>query len=175
MQAISRAVDVFTNWLMVIAAILAACIALFVFFDILARNTGIVFYGAPDYIKNIIVAIVFLWLPYCVKVDSMLRMDFLIAALSAGARRYLLIFGYMLGILFFAGIAYGALEPTYHSWLTNEVEDRGMGITVPVWPARACILFGCVAAALIYILRSLEVLLDTPTSRPSVATFEPGV
>lgn len=175
MRAISRAVDVFTNWLMVAAAILAACIALFVFFDILARNVGIVFYGTAEYIKNIIVAIVFLWLPYCVKVDSMLRMDFLLSAVSPSMRRALVVFGYALGVLFFASIAYGAMEPTYNSWLTNEVEDRGMGITVPVWPARAAILFGCAAAALIYILRAIEVLAPGGDALPAVARSEPGI
>ncbi|MBM3558537.1 MAG: TRAP transporter small permease [Alphaproteobacteria bacterium] len=175
MHSISRGVDAFTNWLMVIAAILAACISLFVFFDIFAHNAGVVFYGAPDYIKNIIVAIVFLWLPYCVKADTMLRMDFLVAALSEGPRRAFIMFGHVLGVLFFAAIAYGALEPTYNSWLTNEVEDRGMGITVPVWPARAAILFGCIAATLIYILRIVEVALGINAGPSAAARSEPGV
>ncbi|MGE0255801.1 MAG: TRAP transporter small permease [Alphaproteobacteria bacterium] len=169
MRGLSRAIDTFTNWLMVVAAIFAACIALFVFFDIVARNVGIVFYGTAEYIKNIIVAIVFLWLPYCVKVDSMLRMDFLLMTVSPGVRRVLVVFGYLLGVLFFASITYGAIEPTYTSWLTNEVEDRGMGITVPVWPARFAILFGCAAASLIYILRAIEVLTRVPGSDPIAA------
>jgi TRAP-type C4-dicarboxylate transport system permease small subunit len=162
MRRLSRAVDVFTNWLMIIAAIFAACIAFFVVFDIIARNVGIVFYGTAEYIRNIIVAIVFLWLPYCVKQDSMLRMDFVLAAVPHRLRVTMLVFGYILGVLFFGAIAYGALEPTYNSWLTNEVEDRGLGIIVPVWPSRAAILFGCAAASLIYILRAFEVVRARP-------------
>jgi TRAP-type C4-dicarboxylate transport system permease small subunit len=162
MRSLSRAVDQLTNALMVIAAIFAALIALFVLFDIIARNVGIVFYGTAEYIRNIIVAIVFLWLPYCVKQDSMLRMDFILAAVPHRTRVVILIFGYILGVMFFGAIAYGALEPTYNSWLTNEVEDRGLGIVVPVWPSRAAILFGCAAASLIYILRAFEVALARP-------------
>lgn len=162
MRRLSRTIDVFTNWLMVVAAIFAALIAFFVLFDIIARNVGIVFYGTAEYIRNIIVAIVFLWLPYCVKNDSMLRMDFVLGAVPHRVRVVLLIFGYILGVAFFGAIAYGAMEPTYMSWLTNEVEDRGLGIIVPVWPARAAILFGCAAASLIYILRVFEVAYARP-------------
>lgn len=162
MRKISRVVDVFTNWLMIAAAIFAACIAFFVLFDIIARNVGIVFYGTAEYVRNIIVAIVFLWLPYCVKVDSMLRMDFVLGAVPYRVRVWMLVFGYILGAIFFGSIAFGAIEPTYQSWLVNEVEDRGLGILVPVWPARAAILFGCAAASLIYILRTVEVVVLKP-------------
>jgi len=162
MRGISRVVDILTNWLMVVAAMCAACIAFFVLFDIIARNVGIVFYGTPEYVRNIIVAIVFLWLPYCVKVDSMLRMDFILSVVPHRVRVGMLVFGYILGIIFFAAIAYGAIEPTYQSWRVNEVEDRGLGILVPVWPARAAILFGCASAALIYVLRAIEVLVSKP-------------
>lgn len=175
MRKISRFVDVVTSWLMIVAAICAACIAFFVLFDIIARNVGIVFYGTPEYVRNIIVAIVFLWLPYCVKVDSMLRMDFILSVVPHRVRVSMLVFGYILGVIFFAAIAYGAIEPTYHSWRVDEVEDRGLGILVPVWPARAAILFGCASASLIYILRAFEVALSKPGEEGgSQSTFADG-
>ena len=169
MRRISRAVDLFTNWLMIIAAIFAACIAFIVLFDIMARNMNIVFYGTAEYVRNMIVAIVFLWLPYCVKSESMLRMDFVLNAVPFRGRVVMQSFGYILGLIYFGTIAFGAVEPTYESWRIDEVEDRGLGILVPVWPARAAILFGCAAAALIYILRMFEVLSDEPGSAPSGA------
>lgn len=174
MHAISRAVDLATNWLLVIAAFFAFGVAFVVLFDIVARALGIVFYGTSDYVKNMIVAIVFLWLPSCVKTDSMLRMDFALHAVPPRARAAMLVFGCLLGAFFFGAITIGAIEPTLESWRTGEVEDRGIGVTVPVWPSRAAILFGCAAAAFIYVLRAVEIVFGGPAARDALAGDPPG-
>ena len=168
MRLVSRLADRLTTALMVIGALFAFSIALLVLTDIIARNTGIVFYGAPEYARNMIVAIVFLQLPFCVRIDSMLRMDFLVSAAPRRLRTGLLVFGCVLGLVFFAAIAYGAFEPTVNAWRTGEVEDRGLGVRVPTWPTRLAILLGCAGAAMLYVLRGLELILQ-PGAGPGSA------
>ncbi len=169
MRLVSQLADRLTTALMVMGALFAFSIALLVLADIIARNTGIVFYGAPEYARNMIVAIVFLQLPYCVRIDSMLRMDFLLSAAPHRLRVGLLVFGCVLGLVFFASIAYGALEPTATAWQTGEVEDRGLGVRVPTWPTRLAILLGCAVAAALYVLRGLEIVLRPDAGRGSAA------
>ena len=167
MRLVSQLADRLTTALMVMGALFAFSIALLVLADIVARNTGIVFYGAPEFARNMIVAIVFLQLPYCVRIDSMLRMDFLLSATPHRVRVGLLVFGCVLGLVFFASIAYGALEPTVNAWETGEVEDRGLGVRVPTWPTRLAILLGCAVAAALYVLRGLEIVLRPDAGRGS--------
>lgn len=167
MGLVSRLADRLTTALMVIGALFAFSIAVLVLADIVARNTGIVFYGAPEYARNMIVAIIFLQLPFCVRIDSMLRMDFLLSAAPLRLRVGLLVFGCVLGVAFFAAIAYGAFEPTLNAWQTGEVEDRGLGVRVPTWPTRFAILLGCAAAAMLYVLRGVEIFLRPDTGSGS--------
>ena len=60
MSKFLHGVDALTRAMMVVAAFCAFGLAFAILIDVLARNTGIKFYGVPEYIRNWLIVIVFL-------------------------------------------------------------------------------------------------------------------
>ena len=79
MSRLLRGVDAVTKAMMVLAAFCAFGLAFLILVDVLARNTGIKFYGVPEYIRNWLIVIVFLQLPFAVRIRSMLAVDIFVA------------------------------------------------------------------------------------------------
>ena len=114
---------------MVAAAFCAFGLAFLILTDVLARNTGFTFVGVPEYVRNTLIVIIFLQLPYAVRLRSMLVVDIFVGALPNRARLPLSIFGAALGLAFFGLLAYGAFEPAVNAWVKGEVEGEGEGST----------------------------------------------
>lgn len=150
------ALDGLAKLTMVVAAFCAFGLAFLILIDVLARNTGHTFVGVPEYVRNTLIVIIFLQLPYAVRIRSMLRVDILIDALPEAARLPLSVFGNVLGVAFFGALAYGAFDPAVNSWIKGEVEGEGV-VDVAAWPAKFSIFYGSALAAVLYAARIYDV------------------
>ena len=156
MSKFLRGVDGLAKAMMVLAATCAFAIAFAILVDVLARNSSIQVYGVPEYIRNSLIVIIFLQLPFAVRIRSMLAVDIFISWFPARSRTPLALLGSVLGALFFAAVAYGAFGPAINAWITNE--DAGQSVVfVAAWPARFSIVFGCSLATFFYLVRIYDI------------------
>jgi len=155
MSKVVEGLDALTKAMMILAAFCAFGLAFMILVDVTARAVNIKFYGVAEYVRNTIIVIVFLQLPYAIRIASMLRVDIFVNALPKKSRLPLIIFGNVLGLLFFAGITVGALPPALDAWMNNEFEGEGV-VRVAAWPARFSIVYGCGLAALFYLFRIID-------------------
>ncbi|MFN0306086.1 MAG: TRAP transporter small permease [Burkholderiales bacterium] len=158
MSKLVEGLDALTKAMMILAAFCAFGLAFMILVDVTARALNIKFYGVAEYVRNTIIVIVFLQLPYAVRIASMLRVDIFVNALPKSSRAPLIVLGNVLGLLFFAGITTGALPPAYDAWVNNEFEGEGV-VRVAAWPARFSIVYGCGLAALFYLFRIINTML----------------
>jgi len=146
------AVDASTKITMILAAFFAFALAFIILIDVYTRNAGILFYGVPEYIRNWLVVIIFLQIPYAVRIRSMLSVDIFVCRLPERSRLPIAIFGSMLGAVFFGAVAVGEFGPAVEAWVTNEYEGEGV-VEVAAWPARAAVVYGCGVSAFYYLVR----------------------
>lgn len=156
---IERANLAVARGLMVFAAFLAFALAFYILADVIARNLNTPIQGTSEVVTELIVTIVFLQVSYCVATGGMLRADFLIRYFNRNVRRTLNIVGYSLGIVFFATVFIGNIDPAYQSWVTGEFEGEG-ALHMPTFPARFGLVIGCSLAAFSYVLLLLKELLS---------------
>lgn len=145
-------VDRSTKVTMILAAFFAFALAFIILVDVYTRNAGILFYGVPEYIRNWLVVIIFLQIPYAVRIRSMLSVDIFVSHLPVWSRRPIAMFGALLGAVFFGAVAVGEFGPAVDAWVTNEYEGEGV-VEVAAWPARAAVVYGCGVSAFYYLVR----------------------
>lgn len=145
-------VDTSTKITMILAAFFAFALAFIILIDVYTRNAGILFYGVPEYIRNWLVVIIFLQIPYAVRIRSMLAVDIFVCRLPANSRIPVAVFGAFLGAVFFGAVAAGELGPAIDAWTTNEYEGEGV-VEVAAWPARFAVVYGCGVSAFYYLVR----------------------
>ena len=155
MSKLVEGLDALTKAMMILAAFCAFGLSFMILVDVTARALNIKFYGVAEYVRNTIIVIVFLQLPYAIRIASMLRVDIFVNALPKSSRVPLVMLGNLLGLLFFAGITAGALPPAFDAWMNNEFEGEGV-VRVAAWPARFSIVYGCGLAALFYLFRIID-------------------
>ena len=155
MVALSEWLERLAKATMILAAFCAFGLAFLILVDVTARAFSIKFYGVAEYVRNTIIVIVFLQAPYAIRIASMLRVDIFVNALPARSRAPLLTAGDVLGLIFFAGIAIGAVPPAIDAWVNNEFEGEGV-VRVAAWPARFSIVYGCGLAAMFYVIRIID-------------------
>ena len=150
-----RGLDIVTKGLMILTAFCAFGIAFLILVEVTARASGIKFYGAAEYIRNAMIVIVFLQLPYAVRIRSMLSVDILVGHLPRRLAVPVAILGCLLGICFFGAVAAGAIGPAVDAWVNGEYEGEGV-VDVPAWPAKFSVVIGCGLAAFYYFVRIVE-------------------
>lgn len=124
--------------------------------DVVGRGVfGAPVKGTPEMVSMSIVIICFLQASYAIRSGGMLSVDLLPPLLPPRARLALALFGSLLGMLFFAVIAYGGFEPFLHAWSSNEYEGEG-ALRIPTWPARLVVVLGSALAALNYLLAAIQ-------------------
>lgn len=160
-----------SNLMMVGAALFSFGMAFYIVADVVARNAGIPLYGTAEFIRNAIVAVIFLQLPYCVHSNGMLRAGILAELLPDGGGKVLLVLGCALGACFFGAVAYGAFEPALRAWIRSEAEGEG-AVRIATWPARFAIVGGCSLAALVYVLKGIEAF-GVPVGKEPAPSAEP--
>jgi TRAP-type C4-dicarboxylate transport system permease small subunit len=150
-------IDQLSRCLMIVAALCAFALMFLIMTDVTARNLNIRFYGVAEYVRATLIIIVFLQLPYAVRIRSMLNVDAFVHLIPERGRVPMDVIGSALAILFFGTIAVGAFHPAVEAWMTQEYEGEGP-VRVVTWPSRFAIVFGCGFAAFYYALRIYETL-----------------
>jgi TRAP-type C4-dicarboxylate transport system permease small subunit len=151
-----RGIDRLAQAMMVATAFVAFGMAFAILVEIVCRILGIKYYGTAEHIRNLLILIVFLQLPYAVRSRSMLFVDIFQNLMPSRLKSINYKFCAILGALFFLILAYGAIEPAIRAWVENEYEGEGV-VDVPAWPARFAIVIGCGMTAWFYLLRLLGV------------------
>ena len=142
--------DRITKILMILAAFWAFVLCFITLADIVFRALNYPLQGTKEIVANSVVIIVFLQLGFAIRSRSMLGADFLINFFGANSRRYLAIFGFLLGALFFAILFKGGITAALRSFANGEFDGEG-ALRVPVWPARFTILIGSALAVINYL------------------------
>ncbi len=142
--------DRITKALMVLAAFWAFVLCFITLADIIFRALNHPLHGTKEIIANSVVIIIFLQIGFAVRSRSMLGADFLVNVFGPNTRRYLTIFGFLLGAVFFAILFKGAIGPALRSYANGEFDGEG-AMRVPVWPARFTILIGSALAVINYL------------------------
>jgi len=145
-----RLTDRITKVLMVLAAFWAFVLCFITLADIIFRAANFPLQGTKEIIANSVVIIVFLQIGFAVRSRSMLGADFLVNVFGPNTRRYLAVFSFLLGALFFAILFKGAIEPAFRSFANGEFDGEG-ALRVPVWPTRFTILIGSALAVINYL------------------------
>jgi TRAP-type C4-dicarboxylate transport system permease small subunit len=152
-------VDSATRGMMVLTAFCAFAMAIFILVEISARILGLRFYGTAEYIRNTLIIIVFLQLPFAVRWKSMLAVDIFINYTPRIVKKSTAILGCLLGILFFGAVIVGAWEPAVISWVENEYEGEGI-VDVAAWPAKFSIVIGCGFSVFYYFVRLFDIIFN---------------
>lgn len=142
--------DYITKVLMILAAFWAFVLCFFTLADIIFRAMNLPLQGTKEIIANSVVIIIFLQVGFAIRSRSMLGADFLINLFGPRTRRWLAIFGFLLGALFFAILFKGGVTPALRSFANGEFDGEG-ALRVPVWPARFTILIGSGLAVINYL------------------------
>lgn len=157
MTKFMQGLDIITKGMMILTAFCAFGMAFLILIEVTARALGLQFYGAAEYIRNALIVIVFLQLPYAVRIRSMLSVDILVGSLPRRTVVPISVFGCLLGICFFGAVAAGAFGPAVDAWVDGEYEGEGV-VDVPAWPAKFSIVVGCGLATFYYLVRIFEIL-----------------
>ena len=152
-------VDSATRGMMVLTAFCAFAMVIFILIEISARILGLRFYGTAEYIRNTLIIIVFLQLPFAVRWKSMLAVDIFINYTPRIVKKSTAILGCLLGILFFGAVIVGAWEPAVISWVENEYEGEGI-VDVAAWPAKFSIVIGCGFSVFYYFVRLFDIIFN---------------
>ena len=146
-----RLADGLSKALMVLAAAWAFAICFFILADIVFRALNMPLQGTKEIVANSVVMIVFLQAGYAIRSGSMLRADFLVAALDPRAQRVVMVASLLLGAALFLFLMKAGIVPAMRSWSNGEFDGEG-ALRVPVWPARWMIVAGSALAALNYLI-----------------------
>jgi TRAP-type C4-dicarboxylate transport system permease small subunit len=157
MRNFVRGLDALTKAMMILTAFCAFGIAFMILVEVTSRNLGIRFYGAAEYIRNLLIVIVFLQLPYAVRIRSMLVVDIFVGSLPQRLGIPVAVAGHLLGAFFFGAVALGSFHPAVEAWVEGQYEGEGV-VDVPAWPAKFSIVIGCGIAAFYYLVRIVEAL-----------------
>jgi TRAP-type C4-dicarboxylate transport system permease small subunit len=172
MVKLLRGMDASARMMMVLTAFCAFGASFFIFIEISARFLGLKFYGTAEYIRNLLIVIVFLQLPFAVRTRSMLAVDIMVGALPKAISDRIGILGAVLGAFFFFAVGLGAFEPAISAWVNNEMEGESV-VDVPAWPGRFSVVIGCWMASLYYVLRVIELAVDPVWARYDDPTLPP--
>ena len=142
--------------LLTVAAVLAFLLCFLVCADVIGRvvfNSPVK--GTPEMVSFSIVIILWLQAAYAIRSGGMIWVDALHVHLPNRVQRACDVLGALLGIVFFALVCWGSIDPALYSWNSNEFEGEG-ALRVPVWPARFLVVAGSFLAAFNYLLLAIE-------------------
>lgn len=154
-----------------LSAIWVILLALMIFVDVIGRVLfSAPFQGTTEILKNSVVSIAFLQIPYAIFLGSNLRTEILAEIIGPGPRRVMRTIGYILGILLFVGLVYSSWTPMWDAYAVGEYEGEG-AMRVPTWPVRFLIFVTAVYAAIAY---AIMIYLDwTDQVYEEVSAFPP--
>lgn len=158
-MALVRLSDQLTKLLMILGAIWAFFLCFFILADIVTRAMNMPISGTKEIVANSVVMIVFLQIGFAVRSGSMLRADFLVAAMPKPVQKVLLIFALVLGACLFFFLLKAGIKPAVRSFVNGEFDGEG-ALRVPVWPTRWMIIFGAGLAGINYTILAIIEIFD---------------
>jgi TRAP-type C4-dicarboxylate transport system permease small subunit len=141
--------------LMVIAALWAFGLAIYIFIDVLWRAFDVPLAGTHEVIRTSIVMIAYMQIAYCVVSRSMLRADFVLHLIPLPVQRTINVGGYLLGAAVFAMVCYGSVDPTIRTWVTGDFDGEG-ALRVPIWPSQLTVLLTSGLIVLNYLMLAIK-------------------
>lgn len=134
----------------VLSAVWVILLAVMIFVDVMGRALfSTPFQGTTEILKNSVVSIAFLQVPYAIFLGSNLRTEILAELIGPLPRKIMRTIGFVLGILLFAGLVYSSWTPMWDAYAIGEYEGEG-AMRVPTWPVRFLIFFTAIYAAIAY-------------------------
>ena len=146
MHALRKFLDGLYTAAGVAAALCLIAILLLIVVQMLARWTGEVFAGAPEYAGYAMAAASFLAFASALNRGSHIRVSILVNAVGPRARRIINIWCFGIGALIAWYFVRYAAKFTYWSWKFNEV-SQGQDVT-PLWIPQSVMLFGATVFAI---------------------------
>lgn len=130
----------------VLAALSLIAILLLIVVQMLARWTGEVFPGAPDYAGYAMAAASFLAFANALNRGAHIRVSIVLNAVPAGVRRAIEIWCFGIGTAVMWYFVYYAQRFTYWSWKFNDI-SQGQDKT-PLWIPQSAMLIGAAILAI---------------------------
>ena len=124
----------------VIASMFLVAILCLIIVQMLARWTGEVFPGAPDYAGYCMAAASFFAFAYALNRGSHIRVSILLNAVGERTRRYLNIWCFTIGAALGWYFCYYAIKMTYWSWKFKDI-SQGQDAT-PLWIPQMAMVIG---------------------------------
>ena len=130
----------------VVAALFLIAILALIVIQMVARWTGEVFPGAPDYAGYCMAAASFFAFAYALNHGAHIRVSILLNAVSGQARRWLDAWCFTIATALAWYFAYYAIKATYWSWKFNDI-SQGQDAR-PLWIPQLSMVIGSVIFAI---------------------------
>ena len=151
--------------LLYFAGILSFLLMLLITVDVICRAFSIALLGVYEAVQIIIVAIVFLGIPYVQSVRGHIFIDIVTMKLSNKVKVYFDLFGLVIGIMLSALITWQSGMVAFES--VRDLEYASGIIPVPVWPAK-------IVMACSFFFLTTRLILDAVTSGKSLKESRKG-
>jgi len=130
----------------VLASLFLIAILTLILLQMLARWTGEVFPGAPDYAGYCMAAASFFAFGYALNHGAHIRVSILLNALSATGRRYVETWCFAIGTALAWYFCYYAIKTTWWSYKFNDI-SQGQDAT-PIWIPQMAMVIGAIIFAI---------------------------
>ncbi len=130
----------------VVAALFLIAILVLIVIQMLARWTGEVFPGAPDYAGYCMAAASFFAFSYALNHGSHIRVSILLNAVNPGVRRFLDTWCFAIATALGWYFVYYASKAAYWSWKFNDI-SQGQDAT-PIWIPQMAMVLGSIVFAI---------------------------
>lgn len=147
--------------LMILAALWAFGLAVYIFIDVLWRALDEPLAGTHEVIRTSIVMIAYMQIAYCVVSRSMLRADFVLHLIPLQAQRVINTGGFLLGAAVFGLVCYGSVDPTIQTWMTGDFDGEG-ALRVPIWPSQLTVLLTSGLIVINYLMLTIKEISGIP-------------
>ncbi|MBI80196.1 MAG: hypothetical protein CMQ51_07210 [Gammaproteobacteria bacterium] len=140
-----------TRTIHIISAFWVIVLALVIFIDVMGRYFfSLPLLGATEIIKNSVVAITFLQLPFAIYNDGMIRTTLLLGSVGDDWKKILRSIANIFGFIFFIGTALSAWGPAIEALGVSEYEGEG-ALRVPTYPIRFLVVLTSLFSAFVYL------------------------
>ena len=170
-QRVRVALDFLYKAAGVVAAVSLIVILSLIVIQMLARWTGEVFPGAPDYAGYAMAAASFMAFAYALHNGAHIRVSIVLNSVSPGLRRFLEVWCFGIGTAIWWYFVWYATKFTYWSWKFNDI-SQGQDAT-PIWIPQMSMVVGAIILA-IALTDHLLHLIFTGSHRITSETVDDG-
>lgn len=164
-EMISKALLFVSQALLVVASMIAMCLAFVVLADVIGRaGFNRPMRGTAEIVASSIVVIAYLQVTYAIVTGGMLRVTMLTDLMPMRLRSLVTAFTSALGLVLFWIVFRGSIDGFTDAWTYGTYDGEG-ALRVPTWPVRLTVLIGSGLAGLAYALLVIDHLRAAITGR----------